>query len=116
MNGRFTQLVQLPRRVLSLLLYGSERIQQVAADARRVSKIGARAAEKTSEIGKHTRKVESEVGALTKDMRTLTSELHQLRDQLNDRLLQYNLQLGRLSRIATTDDERHAAGNGGASD
>ncbi len=110
MNGRLQQLVQLPRRVLSLFVHGSGRIQQVADDTKRVSKIGAETAKATTEIGKRTLRLESDVGALTRDMRTLTSELRRLREELGDRLLQYNLQLGRLSRIATGDAD--AAGNG----
>jgi 2-polyprenyl-3-methyl-5-hydroxy-6-metoxy-1,4-benzoquinol methylase len=105
MNGRFQQLVQLPRRVLSLFVHGAGRIQQVADDTKRVSKIGVETAKATSEIGKRTMRLESDVGSLTRDVRELVTELQELRKELRDRLLQYNLQLGRLSRTATGDDE-----------
>ncbi len=104
MNGRFQQLVQLPRSVLSLFVHGSGRIQQVADDTRRASKIGAETAKVTGEIGTRTLKLESEVGSLAKDMRALMGELRLLREELHDRLLQYNLQLGRLSRIAIEEE------------
>ena len=115
MNGRFQQLVQLPRRVLSALIRRSA-IYQVADDARRASKTGGESVKLTREIGKRTQRLESEVGDVRKDVRTVASELSELREQLNTRLLQYNLQLGRLSRIATGDGPEHATGNGPSSE
>ena len=105
MSGRLQQLVQLPRRLASLVLHGSERIQQAADDSRRASKVSAELAIATSAIRKRTSKLESNMVDLVKDVRSATSELRLLRDELRDRLLQYNLQLGRLSRLTTSEDE-----------
>jgi SAM-dependent methyltransferase len=83
MNGRLQQLVQIPRRVLSLLIPRSGN-QQVGAVAKGSVK-----------------KPESEVGPLATEIRTTASELRLLREELRDRSLQDNLQLGRLAGIAT---------------
>ena len=97
MNGPLQQLVQIPRRVLSLLIHGSAN-DRVAAGPKPVSKAGAEAAD----VGKRAlKKLESDVGSLAKEIRTTASELRLLREELRDRLLQYNLQLGRLAGIAT---------------
>src|SRR3954467_2821217 len=98
MSSRLQHLVRLPRRVLSLLVHRSGRIEQLTIDTRHVSKLATESAKTTSEIGKRVRKLDGEVGSLTKDIRVLTSELREIRGELKDRLLQYNLQLGRLSR------------------
>ena len=100
MNGRLQQLVQIPRRVLSQLLHGS-REHQVVADTKLVS-LARGDATSAAEIGKRSvKKLESDVASLAKDMRTTASELRLLREELHDRMLQYNLQLGRLAGIAT---------------
>jgi SAM-dependent methyltransferase len=51
---------------------------------------------------------------LDKDLRTLTSELQELRRELHGRLLQYHHQLGRLTRVVETQ-LGHGAGENGLS-
>lgn len=115
MGSPLQHLLQLPRRVLSLLVHGSGRIEQLTIDTRRVSKLATESARTTTEIGKRVRKLDGEVGSITKDMRELTSELREIRSELKDRLLQYNLQLGRLSRIAANGhDESPSNGDQGS--
>jgi SAM-dependent methyltransferase len=102
MNGRWQQLVQLPRRVLSVFVHGPARIEQVADDTRRATKINAETAAIVRDIDERTVRLEKIVA---KDLRTLVDDLRKLREEVRDRLLQYNLQLGRLSRLAVDEDE-----------
>ena len=102
MNGRLQQLVQLPRRVLSLFAHGSGRIQQVADDTKRATKISAETAAIVRDIDERTVRLEKILG---KDLRDLVDDVQQLHEEVRERLLQYNLQLGRLSRLAIDEDE-----------
>jgi SAM-dependent methyltransferase len=109
MNDRLRQLARLPRRVLSLLAHGSDRIDRMADDTRRVSKMSAGTAETAREIQKRTRKLESEVAEIGQDIRALARELHEWRAQLNTRLFQYNAQLGRLAHAGDENSPDHDA-------
>jgi len=102
MNDRLQQLVQFPRRVLRLFVHGPARIEQVADDTKRAIKISAETAAIVRDIGERTGRLEKIAG---RDMRALVDDLREFREEVHDRLLQYNLQLGRLSRIAVDEDE-----------
>ncbi len=102
MNGRLQQFVQLPRRVLSLFAHGSGRIQQVADDTKRTTKISAETAAIVRDIDERTVRLEKILG---KDLRDLVDDVAKLHGEVRERLLQYNLQLGRLSRLAVDEDE-----------
>ena len=102
MNGRLQQLVQLPRRVLSLFAHGSGRIQQVADDTKRTTKISAETAAIVRDIDERTVRLEKILG---KDLRDLADDVEKLHEEVRERLLQYNLQLGRLSHLAVDEDK-----------
>jgi SAM-dependent methyltransferase len=99
-------LADFPRRLAWLILYGSREIQRIAEHVRRDSKAGTKTAETTTVIAKRTARVDGHVASLTKDVRALATEVRLLRDnvdtlgkELRDRLLQYNLLLGRLASL-----------------
>lgn len=100
MNG-LQQLLQLPRRVLSVFIHGPARIQQIADDTKRATKINTETAAIVRAIDERTVRLEKIVAK----ERTLVDDLSRLREEVRDRLLQYNLQLGRLSRLAFDEDE-----------
>lgn len=81
MARSFTSLLQLPRRMASLCFHGAERLQEVAERARRLEKIST-----------DTRKA----ATLSID------ELASVSEEIRERLLQYNLQLRRLSYLQST--------------
>lgn len=104
MSRRLHDLLRLPGRALALLLHGGARLHDLGQQLRRASTIGRSTAKTTREIGKRTRKLESSVAALNKDLRSVTGEIRQLREEIGGRLLQYNLQLGRLAFISAATD------------
>lgn len=87
------RLANVPRRAASLLTSGADILQDLAVIARGTYKIGREAAKRTAAVAKR-------VALLDKDVRAVHSEVRALRTEIQDRLLQYNLLLGRLSRHA----------------
>jgi len=81
------------RRAASLLASGAEWLQQVLGLTRRSVKLAEDASRQSGSI-------EQKVTALDKNMHALHGEVRALRIELRDRMLQYNLQLGRLSRAS----------------
>jgi SAM-dependent methyltransferase len=107
MKSRLRKLLESPRRVLSLLVNGSERLQQGAVDARRAASTSQKNARALSGIDRRTTKMQASIEELARASRATASELDALREEMRDRLLQYNLQLGRLAKQAAPagDDE-----------
>jgi SAM-dependent methyltransferase len=104
MFRRISQIIQLPRRALSLLLHGAERLREIAVATRRISKTGVEAANVTSDVARRTSEIQHDMSRVSKEVRGISAELR----QIQDRLLQYNLQLGRLGkRVADTGDTDH---------
>ena len=103
MSRQISQIVQLPRRALSLLLHGAERLREIADTTRRIAKTGVAAANVTNDVARRTSDIQHDMSRVSKDVRSITAELR----QIQDRLLQYNLQLGRLGkrRADTRDDD-----------
>lgn len=87
------RLANVPRRAASLLTSGADALQDLLVVARGTLKLGREAASRTAAVAKH-------VAVLDKDVRAVHGEVRALRGELHDRLLQYNLLLGRLSRHA----------------
>lgn len=94
MPGRIARIFNLPRQALSLFLNGAEGIRQIAESNARLTKTGAEAARTGKELAQRTSEIEHGVARLAKDLRSMATELR----LLQERLLQYNLQLGRLGR------------------
>ena len=113
MIDRVRKLLRFPQRVLSLLAHGSDRIEHVADDTRRASKISTATAQRTREIDKRTRKLQSSVEEMSRDVRALARDLGEFREQISARLLHYNLELRRLAPARAREG---ADGGNGASD
>jgi SAM-dependent methyltransferase len=109
--------VALPNKVANLLR-APGRLARFLAEApdllhsvRKSLKAAADASRDQVAIGKKSMKLaaqsEARVAELQKDVRELQAESRQLRAEMQERLLQYNLQLGRLARggTGTADDE-----------
>jgi SAM-dependent methyltransferase len=91
MSSRLQRLAGAPRRAAVLLASGTERLQQLLDLVRRSLKISEDTARLSSAVDK-------KVASLDKDVRALHGEMRSLRAEVHDRMLQYHLQLGRLSR------------------
>jgi len=108
---RLQHVANVPRRLAWLLLHGSREIQQIAEQTRSGSKAGTQTVKTTTVIAKQTAKVLERVNSLTKDVRVLRDDVASLGEELRERLVQYNLLLGRLAKLAPS-----AAGNGAGRD
>ena len=96
MPNRITQVLELPRRALSLLMHGAEWLRELVNTSRRSAKTGAEAAKVTKQLAHRTSDIQRDVSRLTKDVRSIEDGLR----GMHDRLLQYNLQLGRFGKSA----------------
>ena len=92
MSSRLLWLAGAPRRAAALFASGTDRLQQLITLTSQSLKLGQDAARRSSTI-------EKKVSELDKDMRAIHAELRSLRAELHERLLQYHLLLGRLSRV-----------------
>lgn len=86
-------LVGIPRRAASLVRHGPAQLAEAVAALRRLAKVSDRTAEKVDATREAVSAVDDQLGAVR-------SEVKALRRELNDRLLHYNFQLGRLARTA----------------
>ena len=110
------RVLDLPRRLVWLLVRGSDDVRQITERTRIAAKASAKAATATTEVAKRTTKVDRHVATLTKDvrelgreMRVLGGDVSELAKDLREKLLQYNLLLGRLSKVAAPTDDRKDA-------
>jgi SAM-dependent methyltransferase len=99
-------LVRLPRRTWQLLKTGAPALAQLARETQRAAKLQSEGLKRASDT--HHR-----VDTLQNEMRTIRDEVRGLHRELRDRLLQYHLQLGRLTRgsndAGVTPDTRLSA-------
>ena len=111
MLQKLVNLLRAPARLVRFLADAPDLLQSVrktlkgALEASRDSVAASRKAVKLAASS------ERRVEALHKELHDVRDESRQLREELNQRLLQYNLQLGRLSRTRTgeADEPRLAA-------
>ena len=91
MSNKLSRLAGAPRAVFVLLTSGADRLRELLDVGRRSFKLG-------QEAIKASRTAAKETSTLDKDVRAVRADVRALREELRERLLQYNLQLGRLSR------------------
>ena len=105
MGSRLRKLLESPRGVLSLLVNGAGWLQQSAVDARRAASLAQKNAKALASVEKRTTKMQASLEELARSSRATASELDALRDEVRDRLLQYNFQLGRLAKHAAAPED-----------
>jgi SAM-dependent methyltransferase len=97
--------VRAPRRLLRFLAEAPDLLHAV----RKSLKAATHASSESAAISRKSMKLatqsERRVAALQKEVHALQEESTQLREEMRQRLLQYNLQLGRLSRTRVVDGE-----------
>lgn len=91
-------LRDLPRRMWQRATRGTRYLSQIDQASRRATKIA-------SETLKRTDAIRSSLSALDDEVRSLRGEMRSLQRELRERFLQYNLQLGRLARVAGQSGE-----------
>jgi len=98
-------LLRAPARLARFLAEAPDLLQSV----RKSLKASAEASRDSIAIGKKSMKAvaksEGRIAELQKQIRELREESRQLRSDMQERLLQYNLQLGRLSRARVDDTD-----------
>lgn len=72
MFRRISQIIQLPRRALSLLLHGAEQLREIAVATRRISKTGVAAANVTSDVARRTAEIQHDMKRVSKDVRSIS--------------------------------------------
>jgi SAM-dependent methyltransferase len=103
--SKFGNLLRAPGRLARFLAEAPDLLQSV----RKSLKAAAEASRDSIAIGKKSIKLavqsEKRVSELQKEIHALKEESQQLRVDMQERLLQYNLQLGRLSRTRAGDSD-----------
>jgi SAM-dependent methyltransferase len=84
-------LFRLPIRTLQLLARGAPRLDDLAKEARRGTKLG-------QDVLKETDRSRRQIDGLREEFQVVREEMRTLRRELHDRMLQYHFQLGRLAR------------------
>lgn len=89
--SRVADILRFPKRALQLLMGGVPRLDRLSDESRRGVKVGREVLTKTDAVQRTVDNLNNAIDALREDVRALRRELH-------DRMLQYNFQLGRLTR------------------
>ena len=107
MASKLVSVVRAPGRLLRFLSEAPELLHAV----RKSLKASADASRDSLAVGRKAMKLlaqsERRVAALQTELRAVQEESRQLREEMHERLLQYNYQLGRLSRTRPGDSKRH---------
>ncbi|HLG58091.1 MAG TPA: class I SAM-dependent methyltransferase [Vicinamibacterales bacterium] len=105
MPHKLVNLVRAPGRLVRFLTEAPDLLQSV----RKAIKAATEASHESAKLGRKSMKLaaasEKRVAALQKELQAVQDESRTLREELHTRLLQYNFQLGRLSRTRSGESE-----------